>query len=816
MGIINNQAPIGNPTALLVNGKVNTVYTVSVDTLLTGIKDSDGDKLNIINLFADNADVGFENNTFKFTPAKDYKGLVNLDYLITDNFGGALNVQQSFSITDGATPVIPVPVNPTTPTSPSGQNVSPTGNVSISGDFTVGKTLTVSNGTLADVNGLGALKYQWLRNGAPIQDATQNTYLLTDNDIGRLIKVKVSYIDGSGNSESVTSDATPTIAEIVVDTPIDEGVPEDIPQDPIFTLQVDKEKVDEGETVIFSLKTENLSEGTSVPFILGGTVTDNDVTGKFPSPKAFFVEADGTATIALALKKDQLTEGEEYITLSLADDETQNFKVKVSDTSLMPNKKPTGAINISGIVKEGQLLTATNTIRDADGLGDFKYQWFSNNSPIQDAIWQDYRVSVADVGKKITAQINYIDGGNNSEIVLSKPTAAVKAKSLQNGIVKSGTSNAEKIIGAAKDDNLSGLAGNDTLSGVAGNDILDGGQGNDFIDAGIGDDILIGGEGNDTLLASSGNDSMEGGDGNDRLVGDAGNDFLNGGLGDDFLDGGLGNDYYIIDSIKDVINETKTGGIDTVETTLINYTLAATLENLTLKGIQNSTGTGNASNNQIIGNIGDNVLNGDAGNDIIFGNAGNDTLDGGKGIDTLKGGNGNDTYLVNNLEDKIIEDVDSGEEDHILSMVSYDLGTTPNVEFLTLLDFKAINGIGNALNNLLQEKEDTNANNSFDGKSGNDTIFSQAGDDTLIGGEGDDFLDGGDGTDTAVFLGVYDDYQITRNPDAEGVDQIIVSYVGSDDSIADGTDTLDNIEILQFADGDTYNVRDIEIVGSIA
>ena len=46
-------------------------------------------------------------------------------------------------------------------------NQAPTGAVSISGSLRVGDTLSVSN-SLADGNGLGAMSYQWLRDGNPI------------------------------------------------------------------------------------------------------------------------------------------------------------------------------------------------------------------------------------------------------------------------------------------------------------------------------------------------------------------------------------------------------------------------------------------------------------------------------------------------------------------------------------------------------------------------------------------------------------------------------------------------------------------------
>ncbi|MBN3888837.1 MAG: DUF4114 domain-containing protein [Nostoc sp. JL31] len=166
------------------------------------------------------------------------------------------------------------------------------------------------------------------------------------------------------------------------------------------------------------------------------------------------------------------------------------------------------------------------------------------------------------------------------------------------------------------------------------------------------------GNGNDrvTILATaSGNYTIDGGDGDDTLTGGAGNDNLIGGLGDDSLDGGAGNDnldggdgsdVYYVDSATDVVTETNAsvaGGIDTVISSLADYTLGANLENLTLTGTGNSNGTGNSLNNRIIGSSGNNILNGGAGNDTLVGVAGNSFVG---EFDILTGDTGSDTYIL--------------------------------------------------------------------------------------------------------------------------------------------------------------------------
>ena len=97
-------------------------------------------------------------------------------------------------------------------------NTPATGLPTISGTAQVGETLTADTSGIADEDGLDAavFSYQWIANdgGADtdIQDATDSTYILTDNDAGKAIKVRVSFTDDAGNEETLTSAATDTVA----------------------------------------------------------------------------------------------------------------------------------------------------------------------------------------------------------------------------------------------------------------------------------------------------------------------------------------------------------------------------------------------------------------------------------------------------------------------------------------------------------------------------------------------------------------------------------------------------------------------------
>lgn len=487
---------------------------------------------------------------------------------------------------------------------------------------------------------------------------------------------------------------------------------------------------------------------------------------------------------------------------------------------VVTNHAPTGKITLDGTAKVGNVLSATNTLKDADGLGELTYQWLRAGKIINHATLVNYTLVKADAAQKMSVKISYTDGLKKLESKTSAETSAIKESDV-NGVISVGDDDegdkSDKLFGAEKNDSISGLSGNDTLKGLAGNDTLSGDTGDDSLDGGNDNDVLLGGEGNDKLSGGSGNDRLDGNTGNDLLDGNVGNDTLNGGTGVDTMTGGEGDDYYYVDHIKDIIIETSTnittGGSDTVES-LADYVLPDNIENFILKDSagKGHKGTGNKANNVITGSIGDDELIGMAGNDKLNGGNGVDILDGGSGIDTLIGGNDSDVYRVNNLDDIIIETAGGGDEDQVMSMVSFDLNKSANVEWLTFSGAKATDGIGNELDNLLQEKSGGIVDNHFQGNNGNDVINAEGGNDTLEGGTGNDTLNGGDGKDTVIFNNEFDDYKITASFDEGSVPEIRVKFVhlSKEGAVNEGFDTLTNIEILQFSDRtfDSLNPKD--------
>ncbi|MBO4570179.1 MAG: hypothetical protein J5689_03085, partial [Clostridia bacterium] len=77
-----------------------------------------------------------------------------------------------------------------------------TGSVTINGAFKYGQTLTAS---VSATNNTGTLSYKWQRNDVDIAGATANTYTITADDIGTILKVVVTSDHQTGNINAATT-----------------------------------------------------------------------------------------------------------------------------------------------------------------------------------------------------------------------------------------------------------------------------------------------------------------------------------------------------------------------------------------------------------------------------------------------------------------------------------------------------------------------------------------------------------------------------------------------------------------------------------
>ncbi|MCK9988381.1 MAG: hypothetical protein AzoDbin1_04853, partial [Azoarcus sp.] len=360
---------------------------------------------------------------------------------------------------------------------------------------------------------------------------------------------------------------------------------------------------------------------------------------------------------------------------------------------------------------------------------------FMNGGTGSDSYYVD---SVGDV----VTETNAIAAVGGIDVVHSSLNTYTLGSNVENGRIA--------VTGAA---NLTGNALDNVLYAGAGNNVLDGGAGidtADFSDAASAVTVSLavttsqatGGSGVDTLIAI---ENIVGSRFNDTLTGNASANVLNGGIGADTMKGGNGSDIYYVDNAGDIVSESNatasTGGIDTVMSNLVAYTLGSNVENGQILATSAANLTGNGLNNVLYAGAGDNVIKGGAGtdtvdyglaagavtvslaintaqttggsavdtlssienltgssfNDRLTGSSANNVLTGGVGQDTLTGGGGSDNFDFNALAETgvtssswdIITDFVRGQDKIDLSTLDANAATTATNEAFTFIGTSA-------------------------------------------------------------------------------------------------------------------------------
>ena len=97
----------------------------------------------------------------------------------------------------------------------------------------------------------------------------------------------------------------------------------------------------------------------------------------------------------------------------------------------------------------------------------------------------------------------------------------------------------DRIEGGDGNDILQGGAGDDIITDQGGDDIIQGGDGNDVLHGGNGVNLLIGGFGSDFIITGQDSSETFGGTGNDFILGGPANEVVRGNEGDDWLQFGM-------------------------------------------------------------------------------------------------------------------------------------------------------------------------------------------------------------------------------------------------------------------------------------
>ena len=644
---------------------------------------------------------------------------------------------------------------------------------------------------IADIDVLGILNYQWQSSvdgnvWTNILGATSSSFTPAQAQVNRFLRVNVSFVDGDGNNELITSPATGVVGENYNGN--------NSANNPALTNGEDIANGNGGADILRGLAgidilnggagNDNIDGGNDNDTIDGGVGSDillgGDGDDIIRGGANVGATIDGNDTLVGGAGADTMTGGDgndtyevdnigdQVIETNAALTQIDTVETTLTSYTLGANVENLNFTDVDPIAFTGTGNALNNRIEGGDG--DDILDGGAGRDTLIGGLGND--TYVVDLGPSDAAgDIVTEAAGQGNDTVLSSVTYTIGAN-IEN-LTLTGTANINGT-GNTLDNVLTGNSGNNTLDGSTGADTINGGAGNDTLIGGTGNTIdTINGEAGDDLIqytVGQGADVVDGGADTDTLVisGTTGNDTLS-----VFFDGdnnrltrvGGGN----VSNLEVVTADLGTGTAD-----LLSYNgPGGTTANVTV-----NLATGNASGfaaNSIVGI--ENVTTG-SGSDSITGAIG-------AVLNTLSGGAGDDSYFVDGGE--TISEAAAAGTDTVFATLANGVGytiTDADVENLTLLDTTNSNATGNASNNVLTGNT---GNNVLSGLGGVDTLLGGDGADDLTGGAANDIINGEAGNDTIRYT--MGDGSDTIDGGADSDTLIVTGTAGNDvlDVIFNGT-----------------------------
>ena len=257
------------------------------------------------------------------------------------------------------------------------------------------QTITVDTSSISDLDGVGSFSFQWYSDGNAIAGATTDSFTPNDQHVGGVLTVSVSFVDGMGNSISLTSSPTADVQNV-----------DDLPS---------------GSALINGTPTEDqvLSVDTS-------GITDDDGL----SAPDFSYQWFRDGTVISAANGSSYTLGASDVNshltvmVTFTDDQLTSHSIESDPVGpiTMVNHDASGTPTIIGVPTEDQLLSVSTTgISDPDGMTNpnFTFQWYRDGVAVSGATSLNYQLDDADVGSLMSVSVTYSDDRGFSSTVFS-------------------------------------------------------------------------------------------------------------------------------------------------------------------------------------------------------------------------------------------------------------------------------------------------------------------------------------------------------------------------------------------------------------
>jgi serralysin len=340
--------------------------------------------------------------------------------------------------------------------------------------------LSAGTALIADPDGLGAFTYQWQRgNGTVftnIAGATAATYRLLQADADQLVRVAVSYRDGSATTETIFSAPTTQVVDVLANTTL---------------------------TPLAANTARTITTAELVGGGITGTVTINSLTASIGTLAAL---GNGQWTYTPPANNDT------GVTFSYSATNGTKLAQGTAAMDLLPSNSITGTAGVDNLAARATAdtyhgLAGNDTI--SGGAGDDLIYGDEGNDTASGGDGNDvFFATLTDGNDRYTGNA----GADRYDL---SGTSAAATVNLTNGTASSSQTGSDTL---ATIENVTGGSGADFITGSAAANVLDGGAGNDILLGMGGADTLIGGAGDDRITGGAGRDVMTGGADNDTFI----------------------------------------------------------------------------------------------------------------------------------------------------------------------------------------------------------------------------------------------------------------------------------------------------------
>jgi VCBS repeat-containing protein len=194
---------------------------------------------------------------------------------------------------------------------------------------------------------------------------------------------------------------------------------------PLATSQTGENAVaatEQTKTQAITLEGSDEDGNTSMLFVINSLPTHGKLEDDSGVIQASQLPKNVTGTLTYTSTSDTATS--DSFTFRANDGQADSDSATVSINIAPVNDLPVGEITILGIVAQGQTLTVSTNLTDADGIGTISYQWQADNQAIAGANQNTYQLTQSDISKSITVIASYTDTQNTQESTSSINTTS--------------------------------------------------------------------------------------------------------------------------------------------------------------------------------------------------------------------------------------------------------------------------------------------------------------------------------------------------------------------------------------------------------